>query len=90
MLQVSTQYSTKIAKQYSDYLELKESFQNIKRFSKYYTEKYKFKEFFKNTSTTRVFEDYEIIPMQSIAIAIIIMYAKCFDENPKRRNIRYT
>ena len=83
-----TKYETKIAKQYSDYFEIKLELEKIKRFSKYYSQKYNHETFLKGSNPDRIFEDFDLIPMESIFVTIIMMYAKCFDESSNRRKIK--
>ena len=82
---IYTKYESILAKQYADCIEIKSDFEKIKRFSKYYTEKYSRETFLKGSNPNRVFEDFDLIPMESIFGTIIIIYGKCFDKKSRRR-----
>jgi hypothetical protein len=85
---IFTKYETKIARQYSDYSEIKGELEKIKIFSAYYSQKYSQEIFLKGSNPDRVCENSDLIPMESIFVTIIMMYAKCFDESSNRRKIK--
>ena len=84
---IYTKYETIFAKQYADYIEIKSDFEKIKRFSKYYTERYSMEILSKNPNPDRELQDSVLIPLQSIFGTIIIIYGKCFDKMSNRRKI---
>ena len=86
--QIYTKYDTKIARQYSDYIEIRSELERIKRFSSYYSQKYSLEILLKDSHPDKIFEDSIVIPMESIFVTIIMMYAKCFDESSNRRKVK--
>lgn len=85
---IFTEYTSNIANQYQDYLELEHSVGDLEVFVRYYIENYSLKKIGDRMKEGTENDNSLWIPMRSTFQAIVMMYARIFDPRPDRRVVK--
>lgn len=85
---ILTKYTSSIANQYRDYLELNHAVNELEEFVNFYIENYSMEVIGKRMDEGLVNDNSFWIPLRSTFQAIIMMYARIFDSTPDRRKVK--